>query len=205
MFKFFIPKEDKYFDDFNELINNVNEMAQLNKQLFTILPYSYETIQKIKSLEHRCDEVASKIIKRLNKTFITPFDREDILSLTKKIEGISDALKSLAIRIEIYNFTEKMDSADKMVDMIALAVSELASAVKELKSGKNTINEIRVVKDIEVEADTVFQNTLKKIFAEEKDIVTLLKKKEMIEMLEYTVDKCQVCANQILTIYIKNS
>ncbi|MFH0735953.1 MAG: DUF47 family protein [bacterium] len=205
MFKFFIPKEDKYFDDFNQLITNVNEMAQLNKQLFTTLPYSFETIQKIKSLEHRCDEISSKIIKRLNKTFITPFDREDILSLTKKIEGISNALKSLAIRIEIYCFSERMDSADKMVDMIALAVKELTLAIKELKTGKNTMNGLRVVKDIEVEADAVFQNTLKKIFAEEKDIVTLLKKKEMLEMLENAVDKCNVCANQILTIYIKNS
>ncbi len=205
MFKFLIPKEDKYFDDFNELISNVNEMAQLNKQLFTTLPYSYETIQKIKSLEHRCDEVSSKIIKRLNKTFITPFDREDILALTKKIEGISDAIKSLVIRIEIYSFSTKLESSDKMVEMIALAVKELATAVKELKSGKNTINEIRMVKDIEAEADLVFQNTLKKIFAEEKDMLVLLQKKEMLEMLEYTVDKCQQCANQILTIYIKNS
>lgn len=205
MFKFLIPKEDKYFDDFNELISNVNEMAQLNKQLFTTLPYSYETIQKIKSLEHRCDEVSSKIIKRLNKTFVTPFDREDILALTKKIEGISDAIKSLVIRIEIYSFSTKLESSDKMVEMIALAVKELAAAVKELKSGKNTINEIRMVKDIEAEADLVFQNTLKKIFAEEKDMLVLLQKKEMLEMLEYTVDKCQQCANQILTIYIKNS
>jgi len=205
MFKFLIPKEDKYFDDFNELISNVNEMAQLNKQLFTSLPYSYETIQKIKSLEHRCDEVSSKIIKRLNKTFITPFDREDILALTKKIEGISDAIKSLAIRVEIYSFNKELESSDKMVEMIALAVKELASAIKELKSGKSTINEIRMVKDIEVEADLVFQNTLKKIFVEEKDMLILLQKKEMLEMLEYTVDKCQQCANQILTIYIKNS
>nr|HPN38583.1 DUF47 family protein [Melioribacteraceae bacterium] len=173
MLKFFKPKEDKYFDDFNELITNVYEMAQLNQTLFKQLPYNYETIQRIKSLEHRCDEVVSRIVKRLNKTFITPFDREDILALAKKIEGISDAIKSLAIRIEIYNFQSVMDSADKMVDMIALSVKELAAAIKELKSGKNTINEVKIVKDIEAEADLLFQQTLKKIFAEEKEVLTL--------------------------------
>ncbi len=205
MLKFFKPKEDKYFDDFNELISNVYEMALLNQQLFKQLPYNYETIQRIKSLEHRCDEVVSRIVKRLNKTFITPFDREDILALAKRIEGISDSIKSLVIRIEIYNFQKFMDSADKLVDMIALSVKELVAAIAELKSGKNTINEIKIVKDIEAEADLLFQQTLKQIFAEEKDVLTLLQKKEMLEMLEHTVDKCQQCANQILTIYIKNS
>ncbi|MEW5842378.1 MAG: DUF47 family protein [Bacteroidota bacterium] len=205
MLKFLIPKEEKYFQYFNEMIANVVAMAELTKKLFSELPYNAEVIHQIKSLEKRCDEISSRVIKKLNKTFITPFDREDILTLTKRIEGVSNALKSLAVRLEIVNLDVALDSAIKLTEIIHLQVTELQAAISKLKERDEVENHCKVVKDLESEADIIHQETLKKIFATTNDAVMLIKKRDILDMLEKTIDRNQLVANLILIIFIKNS
>lgn len=205
MFKSLVPKEEKYFQYFNELIAYVVEMAQLTKELFSAVPYNFETLQKIKSLEKRCDEGEDKIIKKLNKTFLTPFDREDILALTKRVESISDSLNSMVVRLDILNVTMEVESASRMTEIIYLQTKELQSAINGLKDRENVVNQCKAVKDLEQEADIIYHDTIKKLFSDGHDVLTLIKKKEIIDLLEKTIDKCQVVANIILTIFIKNS
>ena len=92
MLKQLIPKEEKYFEDFKEMISHISGMAQYTNQLLSSDVIDVNLLLKIKPLEQRCDEISSKIIKRLNKTFITPFDREDIFGLVKRLSAISDNL-----------------------------------------------------------------------------------------------------------------
>lgn len=205
MLKFLTPKEEKYFLYFNELINNVVEMAELNKKLFSSIPYDSEIIHQIKSLEKRCDEVSTKIINKLNKTFITPFDREDILALTKRIEAVADNLKSLALRVEISNLNVELESSHKFSDLILMQVKELQKAISNLKEKKEVENHCKAVKDIESEADIIYQETLKNLFANVTDAMLFLKKKDVLDMMEKCTDKNQLVANLILTIFIKNS
>lgn len=205
MFKFLTPKEEKYFLYFNDLISNVVTMAELNKTLFSSIPYSTEVIHQIKSLEKRCDEISTKIINKLNKTFITPFDREDILALTKKIEGVADSLKSLALRLEISNLSVELESSIKLSDVILLQVKELQSAITKLKDRKEVENHCKAVKDLESEADIIYQETLRNLFANVNDAMLFIKKKDVLDMMEKCTDKNQVVANLILTIFIKNS
>ncbi|MBI5807554.1 MAG: DUF47 family protein [Ignavibacteriales bacterium] len=205
MFKFLTPKEEKYFLYFNDLISNVVTMAELNKTLFSSIPYSTEVIHQIKSLEKRCDEISTKIINKLNKTFITPFDREDILALTKKIEGVADSLKSLALRLEISNLSVELESSLKLSDVILLQVKELQSAITKLKDRKEVENHCKAVKDLESEADIIYQETLRNLFANVNDAMLFIKKKDVLDMMEKCTDKNQVVANLILTIFIKNS
>lgn len=205
MFKFLTPKEEKYFLYFNNLISNVVTMAELNKTLFSSIPYSTEVIHQIKSLEKRCDEISTKIINKLNKTFITPFDREDILALTKKIEGVADSLKSLALRLEISNLSVELESSLKLSDVILLQVKELQSAITKLKDRKEVENHCKAVKDLESEADIIYQETLRNLFANVNDAMLFIKKKDVLDMMEKCTDKNQVVANLILTIFIKNS
>jgi len=84
MFKKLLPKEEKYFEDFKDIISYIQEIARLTNSFFAAETYDKDIYLKLKPLEHRCDEITSKVIKRLNKTFITPLDREDIFSLIKK-------------------------------------------------------------------------------------------------------------------------
>lgn len=205
MLKFLTPKEEKYFLFFNELISNVVLMAELTKKLFLETQYDTQTIYQIKSLEKRCDEIATKIINKLNKTFITPFDREDILALTKKIEGVADSLKSLAIRIEVSGLSEEVESSTRMTEIILLQVRELQLAINTLKERKEVENHCKTVKDLESEADIVYQDTLKQLFANATDAMLFIKKKDILDMMEKCTDKNQAVANTILTIFIKNS
>lgn len=205
MFKSLVPKEEKYFQYFNELIAFVVEMAQLTKELFSAVPYNFETLQKIKSLEKRCDESADRIIKKLNKTFLTPFDREDILALTKRVESVSDSLNSLVVRLDILNVTMEVESALKLTEIIFLQTKELQSAINGLKDRANVVNQCKAVKDLESEADIIYHDTIKKLFSDGNDVLSLIKKKEIIDLLEKTIDKNQIVANIILTIFIKNS
>ncbi|OGU75270.1 MAG: hypothetical protein A2V93_01005 [Ignavibacteria bacterium RBG_16_34_14] len=203
MFKQLRPKEVKYFEDFNEMISHISEMAKYANQLFSSDVIDYSLLLKIKPLEQRCDELASKIIKRLNKTFITPFDREDIFALVKRLSAISDMLLGATNRVETFNITEKIKYTDKVSAIILQQIIELGIAIQDIKARR--INECKAVNDLESEADKIYQQANKELFEEEKDAIKLIKVKEILDILERTSDKCQSAANIILAIFIKNN
>lgn len=205
MFNKLLPKEEKYFEDFKDMISYIEEMAKLTHTFFSNHPYDKDIYLKLKPLEKRCDELSSKVVKRLNKTFITPIDREDIYTLIKKIDDISDLLLGATSRVEIYNLTERVDGAQEIAAIIVQQTRELELALQDLKHSHKQINECKAVKDLEVEADNVYRSSIKKLFTEENDALTIMKKKEILEILENGSDKCQSTANVIVQILIKNS
>jgi hypothetical protein len=202
MFKNLLPKEEKYFEDFKEMINFIEEMADHTEKVFAFEdPQNH--ILKMKPLELRCDEIASKITKRLNKTYITPFDREDIFALIKRLDDISDMLLGATVRVDTFHIEKKIEYADKLSLIIREQVKELGVAIQDLKVKR--VNELKAVKDLEVEADIIYQQAIKDLFENEKDAIELIKKKEIIDLLERTSDRCQSTANVILSIFIKNA
>ena len=205
MFKGLLPKEEKYFDDFSEIIVHVQGMALATYNLFSAESYDPDIYLKLKPMENRCDEISSRVIKRLNNTFITPFDREDIFSLIKKIDGIGDILLGTVARVDTYSLTEKVEGADKLAAIILQQTKELETVLNGLKAKERQINECKAVMDLETEADNVYRASLKKLFLEEKDAINLFKKKEILDMLEKASDRCQSTANVIISILIKNS
>ena len=202
MFKKLLPKEEKYFEDFKEMIGFIEKMAEHTEKVFAFDEPQNHILQ-MKPLELRCDEITSKITKRLNKTFITPFDREDIFALIKRLDDVSDMLLGATVRVETFNINKKIDYADKLASIIREQVKELGKAVQDLKVKR--VNEMKAVKDLESEADRVYQQAIKDLFNNEKDAIELIKKKEIIDILERTSDKCQSTANVILSIFIKNA
>lgn len=203
MLKQLIPKEEKYFEDFKEMISHISGMAQYTNQLLSSDVIDVNLLLKIKPLEQRCDEISSKIIKRLNKTFITPFDREDIFGLVKRLSAISDNLLGVASRIETFNIKGKIKYTDKISAIILEQIKELGIAIQDLKARR--INECKAVNDLESEADKIYQLANKELFENEKDAIKLIKEKEILDILEKTCDKCQSAANIILAIFIKNN
>lgn len=205
MFKSLMPKEESYFDDFNQMINHTEEMAQLTYDFFSKSDYDPDIFFKLKPIEKRCDEISSSIVKRLNKTFITPLDREDIFALAKRIDGIGDILLSAAAKIDIYGIKKKIDSADKLSAIILQQIKELKSAIRDMSKKGDHFDSCKAVKDLESEGDHIFRNAIKKLFQEEKDPIELIKQKEILDMLENACDKCQSTANIIIQIMLKNS
>jgi len=203
MLKQLIPKEEKYFEDFKEMISHISEMAKYTNQFFSSDVIDQSLLLKIKPLEQRCDELSSKIFKRLNKTFITPFDREDIFALVKRLSAISDNLLGATNRVETFNIKEKIKYTDKISAIILQQISELGCAIQDIKARR--INECKAVNDLESEADKIYQQANKELFENEKDAIKLIKEKEILDILEKTCDKCQSAANIILSIFIKNN
>lgn len=203
MFSKLLPKEEKYFDNFREMITRILEMADENYKLFAAEVPDKNIMHKLKPIENRCDEISAKIIKRLNKTFITPFDREDVFALVKQLDDIADMLLGSATRIETYNITHKVKYADKLAFIIKQQITELDKAIQHLKV-KN-VNEMKIVKSLESEADKIYQQALKELFENPTDVLNVIKEKEILDILENTSDKCQSAANVVLSIYIKNA
>jgi uncharacterized protein Yka (UPF0111/DUF47 family) len=203
MFKKFLPKEEKYFEDFREMITNIGEMAKYTQQLFSAETPDLSMILKVKPLESRCDEILNRVVKRLNKTFITPFDREDIFALIKRLDDISDMLLGAVSRVETYNINYKIQHTDKLTAIISQQIKELDTALQDL--GAKRTNDVKAVKDLEREADNEYRLAIKELFAREKDAINLIKEKEILEMLEAAADKCQSTSNVILSIFIKNA
>jgi uncharacterized protein Yka (UPF0111/DUF47 family) len=133
MLKKILPKEEKYFDDFKEMISHIGEMAKFNKEIFDAEVPDKNNFLKMKPLEVRCDEISSRITKRLNKTYITPFDREDIFALVKRLDDISDMLLGAAARVDTFVIKKKIMYADRMSAIIKEQISELGIAIQDLK------------------------------------------------------------------------
>ncbi len=203
MFQKLLPKEEKYFENFKEMIAHITEMASYTHKIFTSDQIDKDLIIKFKPLENRCDEISSKVVKRLNKTFITPFDREDIFALIKRLGDISDMLLGATMRVETFNITKKIEYADKLAAIVLEQIKELGKAIQDLKI--KSINEMKAVKTLESEADRVYQIAMKELFEFEKDPITLIKKKEILDLLENIADRCQSTANVIMSIFIKNA
>ena len=203
MFRGLMPKEEKYFEDFKEMISRIEEMAKYSENLFNSEVPDQNNFIKMKPLEIRCDEISSRITKRLNKTFITPFDREDIFALIKRLDDVSDMLLGAAARVDTFNLTKKIKYADKLAAIIHQQVIELGKAIQDLKV--RSINECKTVKDLESEGDKVYQQAMKELFVDETDAIQLIKKKEILDLLERICDRYQSTANVVLSIFIKNA
>ncbi|BDQ02923.1 DUF47 family protein [Ignavibacterium sp.] len=203
MLKKILPKEEKYFEDFKEMIFHIEEMAKFNKELFDAEVPDKNNFLKMKPLEVRCDEISSRITKRLNKTYITPFDREDIFALVKRLDDISDMLLGAAARVDTFVIDKKINHADRMAAIVQEQINELGVAIQDLKVKR--INEMKAVKDLESEADRVYQTAMKELFEQETNAINLIKKKEILDLLERISDRCQSTANVILSIFLKNT
>jgi len=200
-----LPKEGKYFEHFTEIIAHIKEMATLTSEMFTSEHYNVDIILKMKPLENRCDDIASKVVKQMNKTFVTPFDREDIFTLIKRLDDISDILFAACVRVEMFGLKERLESADKLTAIIMQQIRELELAITDLKDKAKSMNECKAVKDLETQADTIYQAAMTKLFQVETDPIELIKKKEILDILETASDKCQGVANVIISIFLKNS
>lgn len=203
MFKNLLPKEEKFFEDFNRLMANLIEMVKLSQDFFQDAKYSDEIEMKLKSLEKRCDEGSQKVIKKLNKSFLTPFDREDIFDLVRKMEKVSDDLYAASARVKLYNLSSPVKAAEKLLQIASIQTRELSVSIVENKF-KRTDN-LKIVKDLEEEADQLYREAISRLFKEETNAIELIKQKEVLEVLEMVTNRCQAVASVITSISLKNN
>lgn len=207
IFSYFLPKDVKFFPLFEKASSNLIDMAALLSQLVDADDIKRESLCKeIEKLEHKGDEITHQIYLELSKTFITPFDREDVHALGSALDDIADYIHGASNRILLYNVTDITEPIKKLVELIIQGCNDVDKAVKELKNLKN----IRVITDscvrinsMENQADYVFDKAVADLFDFEDDAKNIIKYKEVLSALETATDMCEDVANVLESIIIK--
>lgn len=201
-----LPKDEKYFDLFNRLVSHMSESAQRQQKLFEDFDNRVEYANQIKQLEHVCDELTHDIVKRINQTFITPIDREDIHALATGLDDIVDSIDNTTRRIVLYRVEQPTDHARKMSDVLVRVTAKLEDAVNALeKDGERVLQDCISIHTLESEGDTYHHEAVDKLFSEERDPIIILKMKEIYEKMERSIDKCEDVANVLEAIVLKNA
>ena len=202
-----IPRETKFFDMFAEIADNVVEGAKVLSDL--LHNYDYEqlptAVQKIKEIEHRGDEMTHQILIKLNQTFITPFDREDIHLLTSSLDDVLDFINGASDRLLTYKITQPSPSAKVLAAIILKQTEELGKAVCLLGKDGKLLEHCVEVNRLENEADQVSREAIGRLFDGDYDPITLIKLKELLEILEEASDKAEDVANVLETVVLKNA
>lgn len=208
-----IPKEEKFFDMFKEMTKNIIAGAELLKYLLDNFDEPEEkrkeTYHKIKDIEHAGDHQTHEIIRKLNKSFITPFDPEDIYSLASGLDDILDLIDASALHLVTYSVTQVTDKSKELAFIILKSCQNIEKAVA-LLGKKGNIAELVAeycveINSLENEADRVRQTAISELFANEKNPIELIKWKEIYEMLERVTDKCEDAANILESVVLKNA
>jgi uncharacterized protein len=207
MLRGILPKEYAFFDYFDQLINTNNEISGLFQTMMNDTSKRVECSVQIKTLERHADKIAKDCTDLLHKTFITPIERNHIFSLVKRLANLSNLMNAASFRITVYEVVEVRPEAIEIAKIIQLCIDELIIAVKELRKLKNK-NQILDccdrIHDFESQADEIRRSTLGKLFKEE-EVLQLIKWKEIFEILEKVVDKCEDIAGTIESILIDHS
>jgi uncharacterized protein Yka (UPF0111/DUF47 family) len=204
MFKRFLPKQNKFFDILIELTESVLESAKMLDEMIDKNENFAEYASKIHFMENRCDDLTHQVISDLNDTFITPIDREDIFALVNSLDDIVDTIDTIAQRLHMYKLKTPLQFGPQLSDILLIQTGVLNDVIKDLQNPKQTTDKIVHVKHLETEGDIVFKDALLNLFEAETNVIELIKKKEILEIIERAVDKCQNAATVIEGILIKN-
>lgn len=202
----FLPKEDQYFDLFGQMAGKIEEAAALLVELMAGSDENFEALsKKIKSVEHECDEITHSVTTKLNKSFITPFDREDIYTLSVALDDICDYVDAAARAVVMYNIHESDQFAQQLAVIIQKLAKEIHSAVDLLKSAKGLAPHLLEIQRLENDADEVYFNAMGALFKNTPDAVKIIKWKELYEILENCTDRCESVGNIIESIVLKHN
>jgi uncharacterized protein len=162
-------------------------------------------IDEIRRIEREGDELTHAILTKLNQTFITPFDREDIHQLASKLDDVLDFINASGARLVMYRITDPPPAAGELAKIILMQTQELQKAVSLMQKNGNILVHCVEINRLENEADLVSQHAIAKLFEYEKDPINLIKVKELLEFLERATDKAEDVANVLETVVLKNT
>lgn len=202
----FMPKEYGFFDHFNKMSDLAVDAAKEFQELLRH-PENHEKYRnRVKAIEQTADEITHSAIGMLHRTFITPLDREDIFSLIKRMDDVIDFLDGAAerfIRYEIGEVPREMHTLTEITLDSIECMRRAIAGLRDLKNSEGTLKEVVEINRLENHADQVFRDALARLFREEPDVRTLIKLKEVFELIETVTDRCEDVSNVIETIVME--
>lgn len=201
-----LPKEELYFSLFTQMTSYIYDATRALSEMLNDKNGNFEEhAKRIKSIEHACDELTHSISDRLNKSFITPFDREDIYLMSSALDDVVDLINSAARAMVMYGINESTSHARHFAQILLDMSVQLHEVVSMLSKPNDMTRRLVEMHRLENEADDTYHYAIADLFKNETDPLTVIKWKAIYEKLEATVDRCENVANIIESVIIKNA
>jgi predicted phosphate transport protein (TIGR00153 family) len=201
-----LPREDAYFALFSQISTKITEAADLLVEMMKSDATQFEAYaKKIKDVEHACDDLTHSVTTKLNKSFITPFDREDIYTLAVALDDIVDYIDAAARAMLMYDIKETTEHARRFSIVIQSLSLEIHEMVGTLSKPHNITSHLVEIHKLENEADDIYFQAVGGLFHQTNEPATIIKWKELYELLEYATDRCESVANISESIILKHT
>ena len=199
-----IPREARFFQDFVGLSEEIRTGARALKQMMSDDPPDLGKADIIKDIEHACDGRTRTIIDRLNRTFVTPLDREDIHALAISLDDVMDAVDAAAAVSRLYKITHVRPGAKRLAEIICESTDRITEALLALEERRGVLELAARVNQLEREADRVHQDAIVALFDDERDPISVIKWKEILDFLEAATDRCEDVGNLLEGVVVKH-
>jgi len=200
----FFPRDEQFFELFKQMADELRSAAQLLEEMLSSSPPDAEKAKLIKDAEHRCDALTHDTIQRLHRTFVTPFDREDLYALATSLDNVMDAIDHAAALVHLYKITTIRRGARELAHTVTGSCDRVHSALDALAASKPVQPHAVEINRLENEADRAYQGAIKGLFESETDPIMIIKWKELYDVLEEITDCCEDVANVIEGVVVKH-
>jgi len=200
----FIPREEKFYSDFQALADELQRGARLLEEMMAPPKPVWGKAEEIKEVEHKCDFLTHGIIQRLNRTFVTPLDREDIHALARSLDDVMDAIDAAATLVRLYRLDTVRFGVRELAENITSCTKEVRLALDALEQHKGVTTHAVEINRLENEADRTHQEAVSRLFDDEKDPIVVMKWKETLDLLEAATDRCEDVANVLEGVVVKH-
>ena len=198
------PQKRQFFDLFIQASANAQAIARVLVDLLDDWPESRERLRDIRELEHEGDRLTHEVINLLNRTFVTPFDRDDMYRLASVIDDVCDHIDEAADNIDAYEVRDVPEKARQQAEVIHRAASRLHEAVERLEGFKDSSRQLAALRELEEEGDRLSREAIADLFRSGADPLTIIRWKDIHEQLEEAVDACENAADVLEAILVKN-
>ena len=200
-----LPKDEKYFDRFTEMAQRIHESAKILDEFFHGTSAVSNVADRIKRLEHECDEISHEILRGIDRTFITPIDREDIHRLAVRLDDVIDLIDGSVRRLSVFNIAGPTESGRKLSAIIVRITEEMVEAVADLRKQKGVIEHCIRMKKLENEGDVAYQEAVATLFRDPSSPIEVIKWKDIYEHMEGCIDQCEAVAHVLESVVLKHS
>lgn len=200
-----LPREAKFFEVFVDIAKNIERAAEQLVELLKQYDNVPDRVRMIKDVEHLGDQMTHDLFTRLNKTFITPIDREDIHELASSLDDVLDMIDAVASRMLIYKIEKPTEDSVRLAELIHSASQTLVKALAVLEKQDHIIEHCIEINRLENEGDRISRVAIARLFDNHQDPIYIIKWKEIYEVLEKAIDKCEDVANVIEGVVVKNA
>ena len=200
-----IPRNEDFYDLFSTMAAELRVGAAKLEEMLARDPVIWDKADEIKEVEHKCDHLTHQIIQRLNSTFVTPIDREDIHALAKSLDDVMDAIDASAKVVRLYKIKSVRYGARELAQIVTLSVDQVQLSLQALEKRTGVAERSVEINRLENEADRIHEGALRRLFDDEDDPMMIIKWKEILDFLEVATDRCEDVANVLEGVVVKNA